>query len=151
MNGSINRLKSMLVVSASLCLLVTTASYAASPVGTWRTIDDNTGQPKSIVRIYQSGSTLQGKVVKLLPGATTSICNNCPGKLKGKPIIGMLVMWGYKPGSGGSWSGGRILDPGSGKVYKSNLKISPNGKALSVRGYLGVSAFGRTQTWQRIK
>ncbi len=136
------------ILIGTLLIFASSTALAASPVGKWRTIDDKSGKPKSIISIYPAGGTLQGRVVKLLPGATTTVCSKCPGKLKGKPIQGMMVMWGYKK-SGSGWSGGRILDPKTGKVYKSNLKV--RGSTLEVRGYFGISALGRTQRWQRVR
>jgi uncharacterized protein (DUF2147 family) len=58
-------------------------------------------------------------------------------------------MWGYKPAGNGAWSGGQIIDPNNGKIYKSNLKL--NGNTLDVRGFIGFSALGRTQHWHRVK
>jgi len=126
------------------------SAYAASPIGLWKTIDDVTGKPKGIVRIYGSTSDLSAAVVKIFPGGLT-ICSACSGRLKDKPIMGMVVMHGLKQSSDNPnvWSGGEIMDPKNGKVYSCTITVSADGRTLEVRGYLGISMFGRSQTWIR--
>lgn len=134
-----------------LCLAFFTLSvYAASPMGNWKTIDDKTGQAKSIVKISGSPGNLQARVVKLFPGALT-VCSACPGNQQGKPIMGMTVMWGLRqnPNNPNEWTGGSIMDPKTGKIYRAMLTVSPDGRSMVVRGYIGVSLFGRSQTWYR--
>ena len=128
------------------------ASYAASPMGYWKTIDDVTGNVKSIVKIYGSPENLSGVVVKLFPGALT-ICTACEGKLKNKPIMGMVVMYRLKqnPNNPNEWSNGSIMDPKTGEVYHCTITVSDDSEKLEVRGYVGISLFGRSQTWIRVK
>lgn len=137
--------KMLLAGLAALSLAV----HAASPAGNWVNIDDATGQKKAVVQIIQTQhGELIGKIVKLLqkPGA---LCEKCKGANKGKPIEGMTILWGLKPDGENSWSGGEILDPSNGKTYRLKVKISADGKKLELRGYIGVSLLGRTQTWIR--
>ena len=127
--------------------MVARADEGASPVGEWRTIDDKTGEAKALVKIYARGDELYGLVEKALsksPGPPN--CDACTDDRKGKPIVGMDIIRGVK-NSGGAWSGGTIVDPESGKVYSCSLTVIDGGKRLSVRGYIGVSMFGRSQTW----
>jgi len=122
-----------------------------SPVGTWKTIDDQTGKPKSLVRIIDNGGELHGKVEKLFrePGEVQNpTCSACQDERKDQPIIGMTILTGMKK-DGGEYKGGQILDPANGKVYKSRMWLSEDGLKLNVRGYIGVPMFGRTQTWVR--
>lgn len=130
---------------------ITFASFAASPMGYWKTIDDVTGKAKSILKIEGSPSDLTGTVVKLYPGAMT-VCSNCKGSLKGKPILGMTVMHGLKQDSSDAnkWSGGTIFDPKNGQSYHCTITVSADGNRLEVRGYIGISLFGRSQTWIRV-
>jgi uncharacterized protein (DUF2147 family) len=123
---------------------------AASPVGLWKNIDDVTGRPKGIIKVSGGPNNLTGRIVKLLPGAMT-ICSACSGNLKNKPILGMTVMWGLKqdPSNPTEWSGGSIMDPKNGKTYRCMLTVSPDGRTMEVRGYIGFSAFGTSQTWYR--
>ena len=134
-------------------LLLATAAYAANntPVGTWTQVDDATGKPKSIIEITQQpDGTLQGTVKQVLfsDQGTHPICKKCEGDRHDKPVVGMVIMWGVKK-DGSAWDGGQVLDPDSGKIYKVKLSLEDNGQKLDVRGYIGWSLFGRTQTWLR--
>lgn len=121
---------------------------AGSPAGTWTTIDDKTGAKRAVVSISVSGGTLSGTIVKVFPQAgDTGICSKCSGAFKDKKIQGLTFVWGLKDQGNGVWGGGSILDPKTGKVYKA--KITLEGNKLLVRGYVGVSLLGRTQTWVR--
>lgn len=122
-----------------------------SPVGAWKTIDDATGKPKSIVRITDNGGVLQGKIEKLFRGPEENqnpVCDKCTGANKDQPIIGLTILTGLKK-DGKEWTGGEITDPASGKVYKSKAELAEGGSKLQVRGYVGVPMFGRSQTWVR--
>ncbi|KQQ84296.1 hypothetical protein ASF73_14515 [Xanthomonas sp. Leaf131] len=128
------------------------AQAADSPVGRWKTIDDETGKPKSVVQIEQTGNgTLTGKVVDILQSdkGPNPICDKCDGERKGKPIKGMTILWGLKPDGTAVWSGGSVLDPAKGKTYKAKVTLTDGGKKLQMRGYVGIEALGRTQTWVR--
>lgn len=134
-------------------LVISSVAYAqeASPVGVWKTIDDQTGKPKSLVRISEANGEYRGKVEKLFrePGEEQNPkCDKCEGALKDQPIIGMTIIIGMKK-DGDEYNGGKILDPGNGKVYKSKMSLDDGGKKLNVRGYIGVPMLGRTQTWLR--
>lgn len=121
----------------------------SSPVGIWETIDDESGEPKSHVEIYESNGALYGKVVKLLPAATTDKCIDCPGDKNNKPLVGLEILWdlrAYKD----YWSYGRIVDPKDGDVYKCSVWLETPDE-LKVRGYIGVSLIGRNQIWHRVK
>lgn len=123
----------------------------ATPVGAWRTIDDETGQAKSIVRIFQEGSKLKGQIEELFRGPNEDpepLCDKCDGDLRGKPIRGMTILWDLEK-DGAEWSGGRVLDPNNGKVYRCTIEVDGGGKRLKVRGYVGFSLLGRTQYWLR--
>lgn len=122
-----------------------------SPVGLWKSIDDNTGKAKSLIRISESDGQLKGTVEKLFraPGEEQNPkCDKCSDARKDQPIIGMTILSGLKK-NGNEYSGGEILDPANGKLYKSKLSVVDNGKKLQVRGYIGAPLFGRTQVWMR--
>ncbi|RFU47988.1 DUF2147 domain-containing protein [Paraburkholderia sp. DHOC27] len=134
-------------------LLVSAATVMAqtdSPVGTWQTIDDSTGQPKALVQISQDGDALDGKVIKGL-GANDQPdrrCTACTDDRKNQLILGMTIIHDMKK-DGEGWDGGNILDPENGKVYKCKMRLEDGGQKLVVRGYIGVSLLGRSQTWIR--
>ncbi|MEL6556764.1 MAG: DUF2147 domain-containing protein [Bacteroidota bacterium] len=118
---------------------------AQSIVGSWKTIDDNTGKPRSIVEIYEKDGDYYGKIVKLFRAPDEDqnpMCEECKGKLKGKPIIGMEIITGMEK-DGDVFNDGEILDPENGKTYDCKLWIEDGN--LKVRGYL--LFFYRTQTW----
>lgn len=129
-----------------------------SPLGYWKTIDDETGIEKSLVLLEKTkNNQITGKVVKILKldeggDPETKVCEKCHGKNRNKPIKGMTIMWGVKKESpdDDEWDGGSILDPKSGSTYKVKFSLDDNGRKLNVRGYIGVSLFGRTQVWHRI-
>jgi len=129
--------------------LITIASVQAQKVtGKWKTIDDETGKAKSIVEITESNGKIYGKVIDILTDKKDAKCDKCPGADKGKPIKGLTIIKGLKK-DGDSYSGGTIIDPSSGKEYKCAMKLNGTNK-LDVRGYVGIQALGRTQTWVRV-
>lgn len=139
-------------------LLAAAAFYAGSafavdltPVGTWRTIDDETKKPKSIVEITEVDGEVVGKVKEILQSdkGPNPICEDCTGERKDKPVLGMTILWGMKQ-DGDVWDGGTILDPKNGKTYGCKLTPSADGKTLKVRGFIGFSLLGRTQMWERV-
>lgn len=128
------------------------ALAAESPAGRWQTIDDETGKPKSIVDIQEAADgTLSGKVAEILQSdhGPNPICSACDGERKDQPITGMTILWGLKPDGERVWTGGTILDPAKGKTYRAKVTLLEGGDKLEMRGYVGIEALGRTQTWVR--
>ena len=123
---------------------------AQSPVGTWVTIDDKRNVDIAHVKIFMEDGMLYGKVIRLLPEARTRICAGCTGELKGKSIEGMTLIWDVKSGEKDYWSGGKLLDPNSGRQYDCSIWLD-NPDILKVRASFGISLLGRTQTWNRLK
>ncbi len=121
-----------------------------SVLGVWKTIDDKTGEPKSHVKIYKKDGKVFGRVVKLLPKATTSTCDGCPGDKNGKSLLDVDILWDLEADDDGVWDDGKIVDPANGKVYSCKISLDTKDK-LKVRGYLGFSLFGRTQMWYRVQ
>jgi uncharacterized protein (DUF2147 family) len=136
-----------------LALLAAGSSFAQmTPVGTWHSIDDKTGEAKAEIQIVDKDGALSGRVVKSLrndPNAKKT-CDDCKDDRKGQTIIGMEIIRGVKPDASGDnlWAnGGKILDPENGKEYTVKMVPLEGGKKLQVRGYIG--PFYRTQTWLR--
>ncbi|WP_130802406.1 DUF2147 domain-containing protein [Acinetobacter ihumii] len=127
--------------------------FAQDISGIWQNIDDKTGSPKGLIEIRQDANGAYiGKVIKITPrpGYTPKeTCVNCPPPYTNKPILGMDVLTGLKHDKDLDYKNGKIIDPLSGKIYSMKAKLSPNGKRLQLRGYVGVSALGRTQIWIR--
>ena len=134
-----------------LLLPLSASAQQASPVGQWRTIDDHSGKPRSIVEVYANADgTLSARIVRLLDlsKGANPMCDACRGARHGKPVVGMVIAWGLRA-DGDAWSGGRILDPDNGKEYAVKFTPVDGGRKLEVRGYIGFSLLGRTQVWQR--
>ena len=130
-------------------------TFADDITGTWRYMDDKTGEAKGLVKIEkQNNGTFAGTALKATPrpGYTAKeFCTNCPAPYTNKPIIGLQVISGLKTTDQVNYTDGKILDPVSGKLYSLKGRMSPNGKKLFLRGYLGISAVGRSQTWLRVE
>jgi uncharacterized protein (DUF2147 family) len=135
-------------------LLASSCFAQMTPVGTWHTIDDKTGEAKAEIQIVDKDGALSGRVVKSLrndPNAKKT-CDDCKDDRKGKEIIGMEIIRGVKPDASGDnlWAnGGKILDPENGKEYTVKMVPQEGGKKLQVRGYIG--PFYRTQVWLRVQ
>jgi len=122
-----------------------------SPVGSWSTIDDKTHQPKSVVRITETGGVISGTVEKIIdPAKQDSKCDDCANDdpRKGQPVIGMTILTGLKKEGDNVYGGGQILDPNNGKSYNAKVTVIDGGKKLEMRG--SILFFGRTQTWIRV-
>jgi uncharacterized protein (DUF2147 family) len=125
------------------------SAMAQQFLGKWKTIDDHSGKEKSIVEIFERGGKTYGKVIRIFPAADEDpdpICDQCPADddRYRRKIIGMEIIRNMT-GSGTALSGGDILDPETGQVYRCKLWME--GASLKVRGYWG--PFYRTQTWLR--
>ena len=121
-----------------------------SPVGTWNSIDDKTGQSKAEIRIVDKGGALSGRIEKTLKPDAKPTCTECSDDRKDQPIVGLDIIRGGKKSSDSDvWEGGKILDPENGKEYRAELTPIDGGKELQVRGFIG--PFFRTQVWKRVQ
>ena len=125
---------------------------AADPLnGTvWKTIDDKTKQPKATVKFTeQKNGTLTASIQSILTPGEENACTKCEGPYHNKSLKGLTIVLGLKNTGGTSYDGGSILDPQTGKTYKLKGKLADGGKKLELRGFVGVAALGRNQTWVR--
>lgn len=125
---------------------------AADPLnGTvWKTIDDKTKQPKATVRFTeQKNGTLTASIQSILIPGEENACTKCEGAYHNKSLKGLTIVRGLKNTGGTNYDGGSILDPQTGKTYKLKGKLADGGKKLELRGFIGVAALGRNQTWIR--
>jgi uncharacterized protein (DUF2147 family) len=146
-------MRTLFIVSAFAAVISLPSAWAddASPVGLWKNVDDVTGKPKALIRITEEKGVLSGRIEKLFRAPDLDQnpkCEKCEGSNKDQPVIGMVFMSGLKK-DGDVYSGGEILDPDNGKVYRSKMTLIDGGKKLSVRGYIGMPMFGRSQVWLR--
>ena len=132
---------------------VSLALAGGSPVGKWKTIDDETKKEKSIVEVYEVGGKVYGRILQLLQekdGGASKLCTKCTGSDLNKPMIGLVIVKGLTA-DGGEYAGGTIMDPNNGKVYKCKMEVVEGGNTMKVRGFLGISLLGRTQIWHKVK
>ena len=127
--------KALCGIIFAVCYVPLAMAAALSPTGTWITIDDKTGYKRAVVTLTLSGDILSGTIIKVYsqPG-DTGICSKCSGAFKDKKIQGIGFVWGLKDQGDGVWSGGYILDPKTGKIYKAKMTLE--GSKLYVRGYI---------------
>lgn len=142
------------VVSVLALTLASMSAFAqTSPVGLWKTIDDESKKEKSLVRIKESNGVFSGTIEKLLDPTNRQdeVCEKCTDDRKDKPVLGMTILRGLKVSDGDAavFDGGTIVDPNNGKVYRTRLKPVEDGKKLEMRGYIG--PFYRTQVWLRVE
>lgn len=151
---SVIRPVSLVVVAAALMpawALNSPSASLSSPVGKWKTIDDATGKVKSIVAIREENGKFYGTIEQIFdPPVPKPTCYLCGGAMKDRPLVGLQVLWGFK-WDGSKWSGGQVLDPETGKIYRASLALEGGGRELRLHGYIGVPLFGRTQYWSRVE
>ena len=125
---------------------------APTAAGVWRQVDES-GKVGALVTITQEGDIFVGRLSRLFldPGDDPNpICENCSGDKHNHPFLGLVFIEGMKQ-SGLDYTGGTVLDPETGDIYKAKMSLSPDGKRLTLRGYIGLSIFGRSQTWTRVE
>jgi uncharacterized protein (DUF2147 family) len=123
-----------------------------TPLGVWKTIDDETRQARSLVQISEHDGVLSGQVIELFRKRgeePNPRCEECRGERHNQSVVGMTILWNMHRG-GDTWEGGEILDPESGKIYRCNLHVTEGGSRLEVRGFIGFALLGRTQVWERV-
>jgi uncharacterized protein (DUF2147 family) len=139
-------------MSISAIVIAAPASDPTSAVGLWEQVDEKSGQPESWFRITERNGVYSGNIVKIFfkPGEDENwTCDKCEGDERGKPVLGLALIKGMKR-NGHAYEDGTIMDPRDGAVYRALMKLSPDGQKLEVRGFLGISLFGRSQTWNRL-
>jgi uncharacterized protein (DUF2147 family) len=137
------------LLSPSVFVRAQPSSEMDSPAGIWETIDDKTGKPTAVVEIFKENANLFGRIEKILTRDDQSaVCVACTDERKNQPIVGMIIIRNIKA-DGSEYSGGDILDPNSGIVYRCKMHLEKNGTLLIVRGYIGFAFIGRSQTWHR--
>ena len=134
--------------------LASVTAFSATIEGFWHSIDDRTGEKLSIVEIRKGADgRYYGKIVYRYPvpgGVALTHCTKCPPPYTNQPILGLEILPGLKedPDKRNAYDG-KVLEPKSGKIYKGKANLSADGKRLRLRGYVGVSALGRTVVWIR--
>ncbi|MEL6811244.1 MAG: DUF2147 domain-containing protein [Bacteroidota bacterium] len=138
------------ILTLLLLSFVFNTALSQDVFGKWKTVDDNSGEARSIVEIYEEDGKVYGKIIDLInPKEENPICDQCSGEDKDQPVIGLKFIKGLTK-DGDEYNGGKILDPENGKLYKCYITLEDR-DTLKVRGYIGFSLLGRTQYWYRVK
>ena len=142
------------ILSAVLLGTVADSLRAAEPsaVGMWEQVDENSGKAESWFRIAERNAVYEGAIVKIFPKPgedQNPICDKCEGADRGKPFLGLTLIKGMHR-HGDVYEDGTIMDPRDGSVYHATMRLTPDGRKLEVRGYIGISLFGRSQIWNRL-
>ena len=143
-------MKWTVAAALGLALLAPALGHSAGPAeganaieGVWVTSDG-----EGYVEITHASGVYQGTIIGGPDGPPRFDDNNPDPQLRDRPLLGLTIMTGFTPNGEGKWTGGRIYDPNNGKTYKCTLELAKDG-TLKVRGYVGISWFGRTETWTR--
>lgn len=127
-----------------------TAPRLASPEGLWEPID-SAGRPLGRIRIFEVSGLYYGRIEPSSPtDDRTALCTRCKDERHNQPIIGLVLMRHLRP-ENGEYVGGDILDPDTGRIYSCTLRLTDGGRQLIMRGFLGISLIGQSQTWRRVE
>ena len=150
MIASFRSVLAALMIASGVAGAVRAHADNGSPLGLWTTIDDSSHKPRAVVEISERDGLLSGRIVRLFrePGEDPDPrCKDCTDSRHDQPVLGMTILWNMRR-NGAAWEGGEILDPEEGSIYRCKLHPIGDGK-LEVRGFVGISLLGRTQTWTR--
>ena len=139
----------MKLILSIVVFFIFQVSFSQTIFGKWKTVDDETGMENGIVEIYEKAGKVYGRIIEILEKEKKHFkCEMCEGEDKNKPVLGLVIIKGLKK-KGHFYEGGKVTDPKNGKSYHCKMTLEGKDK-LIVRGYIGISLFGRSQTWFRI-
>jgi uncharacterized protein (DUF2147 family) len=139
----------MKLILSIVVFFIFQVSFSQTIFGKWKTVDDETGMENGIVEIYEKAGKVYGRIIEILEKEKKHFkCEMCEGEDKNKPVLGLVIIKGLKK-KGDFYEGGKVTDPKNGKSYHCKMNLEGKDK-LIVRGYIGISLFGRSQTWFRI-
>jgi uncharacterized protein (DUF2147 family) len=140
----------LVVLPASALSAPAAAARLGSPVGLWRA-RDSSGKPEGLIRIFERQGLYYGRIEPSSPtDDRTARCTRCTGDRKNQPIIGLVLLRHLRL-ENGQYVGGDILDPDTGRTYRCTLRLTDGGRQLIVRGFVGISLLGSSQTWLRVR
>lgn len=145
------------IAIAAVVPLIWSASASSAgqstPAGLWQALDSDTKEPTGWFLIQDHNGVFDGIIAKMFlkPGEDpNTICDRCKDDRRDHTWLGLEIIRGMKPEGEDKFGGGTILDPRDGKIYKASMKLTADGQALVVRGYIGFELLGQNQYWTRL-